>query len=1175
MRNQIQQYIPYHARNSNWWKWKRKLNKWKENMDYDNVTRENLYEISKKLEERGFDKLAEETYELHFHYKTKEEQEIYDKIYSIPGITHKRAQLMFEQVIFNKLSFNQKNNHSKQDHLHVKELKKCFNKLERTLHNIYSLQSIKNITSSKGQQNKARDIKNNIKTSKVNSKEQSNCHSSINNKSMHTDKGTKDKSIANKRTGRTKQMKKNKQVKYSQKKKKDKKFKIVTIRDSTLLDEAKENSQAVIWITNSYKGIKFPGITKRYDNQATQDWILRNGVPSYEEEKERMINQDKEQQQNEKKSNEKKIYQKKIESKEKINEIKKGCNESEESKKKDPLILSKEMIQEESNQMRKSRKLKSSKDKSANNVRNNKKTEKTPLIIMNNENQSNDKGYKNEIKKEQEHLIHQIDEQNVKNNNKMVKSTPLKTYKYQVNDKIEKKKEYKHLKQQKINVEQNVIKNEKNSMDENSNKKDKDKSIGRNHDNDKKENILKMTNEKLLNSYESLKYYMKLPIKDDERKRTLHYMICKKLSNKPNTRDVNSLEKLWIKAAKVFNQKNTPMKQNIQSTRMITWEWTYPNLRPPKIYRKENYINKAHEKSISNFIKTALDEGKIEKVQMKEIKHFIPLGSISRKNDPNSERPREILDATLLNCYIRTTQMSMITLSHLQSIVREYNFAAVLDLKNGYHNMIITPNLRKYLGIHYKGNTYQWKCLPFGLAVAPAYFQAWFSSIIERVNGCTNYLDDVLVVGKTKSEVIDKLTKLKKILGMHGLALNETKSVGLIEPITKVEYLGRLLNFEQHSISIPIDKIKKLKDFLHNMKDKKRRTTKGSLIRFLGRLNFSLPRKSWTTCLKSLYKKVANYTKDQKNHFIKINLNEQSKLKQVISEIENKPTNILDKTIKPSHYDVYCDASGFSGGFYIKQTNEYYIIPFPHRLQMLRTIAAYKELLTACIAVEITRFTKGQHVIITIHTNSKSTQSVLYEGRAKSEEMNKLIHSLSNIHLIKSVYYIKGKLNRLADRLSRQIIYDKVSYRKTADTFNDKSLRKLATIIKIHEKHCIITLNTKNRNYQSSKFTQLIRTDPARGSNLRRAVASEEFDLEEKFYSQEDFKNELQHLSRLGDVIWSVPLSWDRIYPSSLRKNKPTQNELNRATFSKECLSKEPYHLLCLRNAFHHLPNQF
>ncbi|GKT36102.1 Transposon Tf2-8 polyprotein [Aduncisulcus paluster] len=153
---------------------------------------------------------------------------------------------------------------------------------------------------------------------------------------------------------------------------------------------------------------------------------------------------------------------------------------------------------------------------------------------------------------------------------------------------------------------------------------------------------------------------------------------------------------------------------------------------------------------------------------------------------------------------------------------------ATLDLKNGYYACEVAPESRPLTAFCTPFGLYQWKRMPFGLKVAPAYFQRMMFSILGdlKPRGVVVYLDDILITGRTRQELIENtrlvLTRLKK----YNLVLNGAKSeIGL----QQIRFLG--FEFSATGRKIARDRVEAIQEM-------DRPTDKKGIRRFLGICNY-------------------------------------------------------------------------------------------------------------------------------------------------------------------------------------------------------------------------------------------------------------------------------------------------------------------------------------------------
>lgn len=116
-----------------------------------------------------------------------------------------------------------------------------------------------------------------------------------------------------------------------------------------------------------------------------------------------------------------------------------------------------------------------------------------------------------------------------------------------------------------------------------------------------------------------------------------------------------------------------------------------------------------------------------------------------------------------------------------------------LDLSQAYQQMIMDEDSRKYLTVNTHRGLYQYTRLPFGVASAPAIFQAAMEQVLQGLDGVVCFLDDMLISGKTESEHLARLDAVLQRLEQNGLRLKLTKCE-FMEP--RVKYLGYIVDSE-------------------------------------------------------------------------------------------------------------------------------------------------------------------------------------------------------------------------------------------------------------------------------------------------------------------------------------------------------------------------------------------
>ena len=140
------------------------------------------------------------------------------------------------------------------------------------------------------------------------------------------------------------------------------------------------------------------------------------------------------------------------------------------------------------------------------------------------------------------------------------------------------------------------------------------------------------------------------------------------------------------------------------------------------------------------------------------------------------------------------------------------NYMRKLDLKDAYFTIPLHIDSRQLVRFLWEGNLYEFSCLCFRL---------WSSSInIYKNNESTlnnfkkivklhdNYLDDMLLIGRTMEETIiarDNVTFLWQHLGL----LQNLKN-SVIEPTKKIQFLGLIMNSLDMKLPLTAEKLEKV-----------------------------------------------------------------------------------------------------------------------------------------------------------------------------------------------------------------------------------------------------------------------------------------------------------------------------------------------------------------------------
>lgn len=117
----------------------------------------------------------------------------------------------------------------------------------------------------------------------------------------------------------------------------------------------------------------------------------------------------------------------------------------------------------------------------------------------------------------------------------------------------------------------------------------------------------------------------------------------------------------------------------------------------------------------------------------------------------------------------------------------------VLDLSSAYQQVPLSEESKPLLTINTHQGLYEFQRLPFGIASAPALFQAMMDKILEGIPNVGCYIDDVIITGHSAEDCYTTATKVLKALSDHNITLKEEKCKFFRDSVV---YLGHKVSEE-------------------------------------------------------------------------------------------------------------------------------------------------------------------------------------------------------------------------------------------------------------------------------------------------------------------------------------------------------------------------------------------
>ena len=129
---------------------------------------------------------------------------------------------------------------------------------------------------------------------------------------------------------------------------------------------------------------------------------------------------------------------------------------------------------------------------------------------------------------------------------------------------------------------------------------------------------------------------------------------------------------------------------------------------------------------------------------------------------------------------------------------------SVLDLKDAFHSLRLSKNLKRYCGIllYFGSTSYLYQRMPMGLNISPSIWQSYINAILDCLQNrkyCMDIMDDLLLFTPSKGSHMDKLEDLLKALLKNGLKISP-KKCQLFRP--NLQYMGNEIFIQNKRVCV-------------------------------------------------------------------------------------------------------------------------------------------------------------------------------------------------------------------------------------------------------------------------------------------------------------------------------------------------------------------------------------
>jgi hypothetical protein len=230
----------------------------------------------------------------------------------------------------------------------------------------------------------------------------------------------------------------------------------------------------------------------------------------------------------------------------------------------------------------------------------------------------------------------------------------------------------------------------------------------------------------------------------------------------------------------------------------------FPN--PPSYYENIEFIDEE--------VKTHLADGSFLEVDAKFVKCCNPI----QVEINSSGKLRMCMNAKWPNSLLAHANFKLETIAtNLRDVVDRTKVMFTTDMKKAYYSIPMSEEAWPYLCFSHRGKYYACTVLPFGESQAPMFFTKIMREPLRflRILRITvlNYFDDWLwtEIAKKSKNLVEFV---KWFIPELGFRWNE-KCVW--SPSTKVTFLGFIIESENYRITVPIEKIKNVKEAITSL----------------------------------------------------------------------------------------------------------------------------------------------------------------------------------------------------------------------------------------------------------------------------------------------------------------------------------------------------------------------
>lgn len=237
--------------------------------------------------------------------------------------------------------------------------------------------------------------------------------------------------------------------------------------------------------------------------------------------------------------------------------------------------------------------------------------------------------------------------------------------------------------------------------------------------------------------------------------------------------------------------------------------WISQHGQPVRPFSVPNYLSvKGNQSALQRNLAPELKAGRVVQVDTIQFDNAVGLipkgGSTEMRRITDLSRPR----GGSINESVPDRHFKFQNIDHAMSMMSQGCYMAIIDIRHAYRHILIRPKDWDLQSFRVGNQSFQDRCLSFGLKIAPEVFTRFTQAILRILHsqGCTKsmaYLDEFFLVGDL-DQVWRNFAVLIQLLGKLGFYIHWGK---IVAPVQVTKFLGFLLDSKLMKVRVPPDKM--------------------------------------------------------------------------------------------------------------------------------------------------------------------------------------------------------------------------------------------------------------------------------------------------------------------------------------------------------------------------------